>query len=279
MIEAQAYPFIWIWCPIALAMCFCLIGLKKTGFALLYLTLTVSFFTGQLEISALINGSAGLLLAAWLPSQTGKSAFFGHGLLIVWSILLAAHVAPGFNNLLVLDDVRSGPGSSLFSMYLNLDKPLVFFALLLAYPQLMGPGRLIDLRPLVVAIFLLIGLFFIAVQMKALHAEFSLPSWIWLFAVSNLLFTSLPEEAFFRGYLQQGASKMSQPYLGLILSSVLFGTAHFSGGFVLIVFATVAGLSYGLVFHFSGRLWASTITHFGFNLCHLLLFTYPLAER
>ncbi|MGL6500415.1 hypothetical protein ACSZOJ_19370 [Aeromonas dhakensis] len=50
------------------------------------------------------------------------------------------HLIPGFTNLKVLDQVQAGPASVPFNMYLNLDKPLVFFGLLLAWPALLGPG-------------------------------------------------------------------------------------------------------------------------------------------
>ncbi|SQL02415.1 CAAX amino protease [Pseudomonas aeruginosa] len=42
------------------------------------------------------------------------------------------------------------------------------------------------------------------------------------------------------------------------------------------LFAGLAGLIYGLAWLWSGRLWVATLFHFGLNLTHLLLFTYPL---
>jgi membrane protease YdiL (CAAX protease family) len=43
----------------------------------------------------------------------------------------------------------------------------------------------------------------------------------------------------------------------------------------MILLATLAGLAYGLAFQYGGLL-ASMLAHFGLNLCHILLFTYPL---
>ena len=62
----------------------------------------------------------------------------------------------------------------------------------------------------------------------------------------------------------------------LALASALFGLAHFAGGPLLMLFAGLAGLIYGLAWLWSGRLWVATLFHFGLNLTHLLLFTYPL---
>jgi len=63
---------------------------------------------------------------------------------------------------------------------------------------------------------------------------------------------------------------------GVGLTALLFGAAHvpFSPLFALV--ATVAGLGYGLAFHFSGRLWPAVALHGAVNLLHLLLLSYPL---
>ncbi|MDF5804597.1 CPBP family intramembrane metalloprotease [Pseudomonas aeruginosa] len=69
---------------------------------------------------------------------------------------------------------------------------------------------------------------------------------------------------------------MAGPWPALALASALFGLAHFAGGPLLMLFAGLAGLIYGLAWLWSGRLWVATLFHFGLNLTHLLLFTYPL---
>lgn len=67
--------------------------------------------------------------------------------------------------------------------------------------------------------------------------------------------------------------------LALLLSSVIFGLMHLGGGVLLVVFATLAGVLYGLAWLWSGRLWVATVLHFTLNLCHALFFTYPLLQR
>jgi membrane protease YdiL (CAAX protease family) len=64
-----------------------------------------------------------------------------------------------------------------------------------------------------------------------------------------------------------------------LIAALLFGLAHFAGGPLLIFFAALAGLIYGLAWQWSGRLWIATLVHFAFNLTHLLLFTYPVLQR
>jgi membrane protease YdiL (CAAX protease family) len=68
-----------------------------------------------------------------------------------------------------------------------------------------------------------------------------LPHWWWLFALNNLLFTCVAEEALFRGFLQQGIAAHSRRWLGVLVASLLFGAAHLAGGPLLVLFAALAG--------------------------------------
>ncbi|GAM71575.1 CAAX amino terminal protease family [Vibrio sp. JCM 19236] len=96
--------------------------------------------------------------------------------------------------------------------------------------------------------------------------------------LNNFLLTCVAEEAFFRGFLQQVLCKKYGWHLGVAIASLLFGLAHMGGGLLLVVFASLAGLGYGLIFHFSSRLWVAVLFHFLFNFTHLLFFTYPMMK-
>ncbi|MCX8955020.1 CPBP family intramembrane metalloprotease, partial [Ruegeria sp. NA] len=93
--------------------------------------------------------------------------------------------------------------------------------------------------------------------------------------LSILFLTCLTEEAFFRGYLQSAITLRLEATGGLVAASLLFGLAHIGGGPALVVFASLLGLGCGLGYFATGRLWVPVAMHFGFNLTHLLLFTYP----
>ena len=275
---------IWLWLPLILAIGVVFLRQRAVALALLGLTLLSALFIGRIELIAFVSTLVVLGVAYRLPmlasNQKMKLVYYlGWSVVIIWCVMLFVHLIPGFNNLQVLDKVTAGPLSAPFSMYLNLDKPLALFALFLAYPFLLGSEAKGRVKPALLVMIPLLSLLPIAAMLGALKPELSLPSWWWLFALNNLILTCVAEEALFRGFVQQSLSRRFDWRLGLVIASILFGLAHFAGGPLLIAFATLAGLGYGLVFHFTGRLWCAVLAHFLFNFCHLVFFTYPILAR
>lgn len=202
-------------------------------------------------------------------------------ILLLTSVGLMMHVVPGFYNQKILDNVRAGPESASFSMYYNFDKAIIPFILLICMKSLFTHNTQPYKRNgywllLIIAVPTLL---IVAVIMGGLKVEFHHPEWLLSFIFANIFFVSLPEEALFRGYLQQRLSSVMPPVLALFITSFLFGALHYAGGNMLIIFATLAGFIYGLAWMLSGRLWVAVLFHAGLNLCHLLFFTYPLFQR
>lgn len=269
-------PLLMVWLPL-LASILCLFFSKeRAAFCLLFITLVVAMVFGRLELMGAVSVAAGIGLAYGIRFLPEKIRFIGHGLVLLWCIALFLHLLPGFNNLKVLDQVLTGEMSIPFSMHINLDKPLALFALFIAYPCLLGKRTNLDLPKLALVSIATLALLPIAWQLGALKPEWSLPNWWWLFVLNNLLLTCVAEEALFRGYIQQGLAKRFGWVIGLGAASFLFGLAHIAGGTMLVIFASLAGVGYGLAFYFSSRLWVAVALHFLFNLCHLLFFTYPM---
>lgn len=268
-----------IWLALGLAVLLCLARQQRSGLILLGVALLTALWLERLGPVAALVSLAGLLLAWRTPTLPQPWRGAALTLVLLWSLALTLHLVPGFDNLKVLDRVQAGPASVPFTLYLNLDKPLIFFGLLLAWPALLGPGGAIRWRPLALLILPLAALLIAAWQLGALKPEVGLPHWWWLFAFNNLLFTCAAEEALFRGLIQQGVASRSKPWLGLLVASLLFGAAHLAGGPLLVLFAALAGACYGLAFLLSGRLGVAIAIHFLFNFAHLALFTYPLASR
>ncbi|MEZ9628951.1 lysostaphin resistance A-like protein [Vibrio breoganii] len=270
---------IWVWIPLAIAIALALIGKKRAAFATLAVALLGAWFEARLSITGLLVTVLAFAIASQVSRNKGFKKYLALTVTIVWSLGMALHWLPGFANLLVLDKVQTGPASIPFTMYLNLDKPLIFFVLLLAFPGLLGKAKSVEWQSLVKSLLVLTSLLPIAVILGGLGVEVSLPNWWWLFLLNNLLLTCVAEEAIFRGFIQQEISKQLGWKTGLIAASILFGIAHLAGGWLLIGFATIAGACYGMAFYLTGRLWAAVLVHFMFNFMHLLFFTYPIAIR
>ncbi|NIY92909.1 CPBP family intramembrane glutamic endopeptidase [Vibrio diazotrophicus] len=273
-------PAIWIWLPLIAAIFGGSTRHKLITVVLLAIALACALIVGRIELLAMGISIVLLLVAHYIPNlvthkRSKRLIYLCWTIVIVTCGLLFLHRLPGFNNFLVLDHVYAGPQSLPFTMYLNLDKPIAFFALLYAYPTLLGNTKKLHFKGILLAIVLLVSLLPLASLTGALKVELSLPDWWWLFAINNLMITCVAEEALFRGLIQQSLSRRYTWWIGLVTASALFGLAHVGGGMLLVFFATFAGLGYGLIYHFTGRLWCSVLAHFAFNFAHLVFFTYP----
>ncbi len=201
-----------------------------------------------------------------------------HSGVILLSLALSLHLVPGFDNWQLLNQVQLSAQSRPFSLYLNLDKPLAFFLLLLLLPDL--PGRYglnfsATIKLLLISLLAIAGISALAVMAGFVAPEWKNPHWWWLFALNNLLFTCVVEEAFFRGYLQRLLSQKNGAIVAMVLVALLFGLAHLGGGWLYALLATGAGLFYGYLYWRSGSLLVAVAGHFMVNIVHLFVLTYP----
>ena len=267
---------IWVWLLFSASILAAFLKAPKSSLSLLAATLFGGLIAGVLSPLGLILVVTFLAVTYYLKNKSSLPSVILSTVVIIGSLALFLHLVPGFCNPLVLQNVQAGALSADFSMYLNLDKPMAFFALLLAFPTLLGEKRKVNCRSVLLISISLFALLPIASLLGAIKPELSIPSWWWLFAFNNLLFTCVAEEALFRGFIQQKLTNKYGAYIGVVAASLLFGFAHFAGGPLFIVFASLAGLGYGLIFHTTGRLWAAVLVHFLFNFSHLLFYTYPI---
>lgn len=260
-----------------------MLALPWTHLALLALGYGMALAYGRLGGLAVI--SVALLLIAGFAVRQQKLAlgrYLGHGLFIVLALALATHWLPGFYNGRVIEPQRFTDDSVPFSMYLNLDKPLIGFWLLLACPWIVSQ-RSLRITAYATALALLLSAVLALGGALLLGVIGWAPKWpehAWLWQLNNLLLVTLVEEALFRGYIQGGLSRCFERLrhgetLALLLASLLFGLAHTGAGWQWVLLASLAGIGYGLAYRFGG-LAAAIATHFGLNLLHFGLFTYPM---
>jgi membrane protease YdiL (CAAX protease family) len=164
-----------------------------------------------------------------------------------------------------------GPRLSVFNKMLLLDAGIYGFHVI---RQLRGAGfdlrlRLGDLgagltafaayAPIAVILGLMMGfLHFHPVIPSGIHA---LAAWVFTF-----FFIAVPEELFFRGWMQNLLERRLRPARGLLITSTLFGLSHFNkraAGFNwrYVLLATLAGIFYGLAWRQQRRVGASAVTH------------------
>jgi membrane protease YdiL (CAAX protease family) len=259
---------------------------RWTSLALLTFGYCVAINYGHFSLPAVVTVAL-LIMAGICVTQFQQRAVIGlgHCLFIVLAMALASHQLPGFFSERVIAAQRLTPEAAPFSMYLRLDKPLIGFWILLVCPWLLT--NINNYRSVSATALIGLGTAFICINAAmALGLVGWAPKWpeygtLWL--VNNLLLVTLTEELLFRTYIQGGLQQLFKPLrygrtLALCCAAVLFGLAHLGTGWQWALLAGVAGAGYGLAYRYSG-LPGAVITHFGVNLLHFSLFTYPMFDR
>ncbi|MGE8656502.1 MAG: lysostaphin resistance A-like protein [Achromobacter sp.] len=225
-----------------------------------------------------------LVLAAVLarPALAPAARGAGHTLFLILAVLLFLHWLPGFHNTLVIPRAALTPDAVPFAMYLNLDKPLVaFWVVLMAAPAMAGASARATLMAALAAcagaIVVCLG-GGLALGVVGWAPKWPDSGWLWL--LNNALLVTLAEEALFRGYVQERLARCWRDRAwgataALLIAAVLFGLAHYAGGWQWMLLAGVAGVAYGLAYRHGG-LAAAVLAHLGLNAAHYALFTYPM---
>jgi uncharacterized protein len=229
---------------------------------------------------ALVSGSSGVFRWTWLALYTLLPVLIS---VLLYRASLADPEQQGdWRDLLILVflglavDLRWfepawGPRLAVFNKILLLDAGIYGF---LAIRQLRQIGfdlrlRLRDLRigliwlaayaPIAVALGLWLG--FLHFHALVPSARQVLLAWVFTF-----FFIAVPEELFFRGWMQNLLERRVGRVRALLITSALFGLSHFNkrathfnGRYVLL--AVLAGIFYGLAWRQERRIGASAITH------------------
>lgn len=254
-------------------------------FVALLISIVLGLVSYQLELIAIIPII--VLALATYYSQSGKLLILMRVMagivVLVLSVGLAAHKFPGFHNLNVLDHVYISRDAIPFTLYLNFDKTVVgIFILGFGYQLITSEKewlllfKQIAMKAPIVILVVIVTAFILGF----VRYDPKIPGSIFIWAITNLLFVCMAEEAFFRGFIQKNLSAIMKKfrygdYLAILAAAILFGLVHYAGGTMYVILATVAGIGYGWVYLTTKRIEGSILTHFGLNLTHFLFFTYP----
>lgn len=256
---------------------------RRGWIALLVATVVAGYTAG------VMHGIAALWVALLAAALLIYRRFFARSIrvlsvvvIVALVLLLGMHALPGFSNPLIVRDVALTPEAAPYTLYFNFDKTIAGILLLgiggmpAAVSELSGALR----RALPVILATVLVAMMLSLAMGYVRFEPHWHSLFWIWAIANLFLTCLSEEAFFRGFIQReaqgalGQRSYAVP-LAVGISALLFGLAHFAGGWPYIVLATVAGLGYALVYQRTRRIELAMLAHFVLNATHFLLFTYP----
>jgi membrane protease YdiL (CAAX protease family) len=202
----------------------------------------------------------------------------------VFTLAIALVLLPGFPRTMLTEAMALTPGAVPYGIGLGFAKvaPAILILGIINTERVRSWRELGQVLSRAAPIWALTTLAVIALTLALGYVRFE-PKWTSLFlmwAVVNLFFTCLSEEAFFRGFVQHelariGSNAKVATALAIVVSAVLFGLAHFGGGWTYVMAGIIAGLGYGLAYQRTQRIEAAMAVHFALNATHFLLFTYP----
>ncbi len=236
---------------------------------LLTVSLAAGLFTGLLSLLGL--AWIVFLLYFWLSyrKHDGLTWFL---VIVIFSLVLKMRFLPGFSPIAITPKFYLGMEGSMIGFF-----PL---ALIVPLSHTAKEWRL-SLQGTLAGIGGIALMAVLAILTHTVSFECKLPSEMALRTFSNLFFTSIPEEGFYRGFLQNRlCSYFGNRFWGkagaLVLTSLIFTAAHifWTPDLSVLVFVFIASLLYGGVYLWSGRIEAAIATHFFLNLIHQSCFTY-----
>ena len=201
------------------------------------------------------------------------------------AIALGIQAVPGFAGGVWASPVRLTPDATPMRVIFRFDQGVVGLVLVAFFCRRIEGLR--ELRSIVrptlaASVTTTLVVIALAALLGVVRFEPKLPGLVRAQFASLLLWTSVFEEAFFRGIVQERLTRAafiaSRPWLAwlpIVISAVLFGLAHAAGGPGYVFLAGIAGLGYSAVYSVTRRIEAPILVHFFLNATHFIAFTYP----
>jgi membrane protease YdiL (CAAX protease family) len=247
-------------------------------------SLVSGLIAGVLHPIAIISLGAfcGVAYLYRASNKTWQSLIFG-SVMTVLALALAMHRLPGFNNPITIAATRMSSDASIFSQYANFDKGavgLILYALICNRMDFAREWRNILKRVLPISLITFFSVLGVAFAIGFVKFDLKFTQVTILFLVTNLFFTVVAEETFFRGFLQDRLANSLVRFrfgelFAVVSSALLFGLAHIGGGATAMFLAVLAGLGNAYAYKVTKRVEAAISVHFLLNTVHFVAFTYP----
>lgn len=237
-------------------------------------TLALGHALGFIQPVGLLLGTAACVLI--LLGERLLPAWLWRALVLVAGVALAAHLLPGFSPWTLWQPRQISPDAPPYALRLSWDKLLLGTALLAWWLGQSCKPVISPARALWVCLLTLLAVPVLAIALGLVAWQPKWPEGLLLWLLVNLGVAVLAEELLFRGVLQPALVQRFGAWPGLLLTAALFGAVHLPFSPLFAVLASLAGLGYGLAFHYSGRLSLAVALHGAVNLLHLSLLSYPL---
>lgn len=269
LLSIWIYRKIWVWAP------------------LLAISYTFAYYGNIIELKALAPLTIlGFCYFFASKNITGFARLFATLAAAIITIALFTHFVIGFHNILLFPNWQASKASLSINIYANYDKALVALLILGLYtPSLIQSKKeLYDMLIKTLPWMLLAGAVILALTqfLQILHWDPKLPSITPTWLLLQLFFVVLPEELFYRGFVQKElADNLNNPLAGLgaiVITSLLFTLLHilFIPNLAFLVTVFITSLFYGGIYQITRSIESSILTHYFVNLCHFFFFTYPI---
>ncbi|MCH9631184.1 MAG: hypothetical protein S4CHLAM37_12060 [Chlamydiia bacterium] len=262
------YKRIWLWGPLLLSACILAYFAGMLDYEIFIPILLL--FCGYLVLKTQLHPVARLLVCL---------------IIALLSLAFSFHLYPDIRNWLLADSIELSQDAPSFTYFWNFDKPFIglfVLGLRLKLIENREDFKRVFLKTIIftaclVAVFCAGSLLFDVVRF-----DFKLPLLTFAWLIGNLFFTVIPEEGFFRGFLQNEIkdaidSRLS-PFIAIFLVSLAFASAHvfFISNFSYLALAFAASFAYGLIYELTKSIESAIFAHYMLNVVHFIFFTYPI---
>ena len=245
-----------------------------------------AYLTHALPLKGLISFLVLGLLNFFMPKEGPllvRAILFTAIALLSFGLIL--HIVPGSNLLHIVKGITLSKESPAFDLSLSMNETMVgLLPLAFSIPLIRNRfqcqfvwKKTVLITVCLLLIFFVAGCFWHLFTYKPKVPFFSLS-----FLFSNLFLSVIPQEAFFRGFLQRQFSlffsKNSYKIISVLFSSIIFILIQIITHDMNIAFLSIsfiAALLLGLLYFITESIESVILAHFTLNIVHFFFFTYP----